>query len=84
MEFKGKLIRRVAISNYAEWDNTDYKWLLALVSIEDPDREGTYLFFTPRTGVGKWRRGTPACHVAGHCSKSSPKSASWNPGRCVC
>jgi maltose alpha-D-glucosyltransferase/alpha-amylase len=31
---KGKLIRRVAISNYAEWDNTDYKWLLALVSIE--------------------------------------------------
>ena len=81
---KGKLIRRVVISNYAEWDNTDYKWLLALVSIEGADRRVTYLFFTPRTGVGKWRRGTPACHVADHCGKSAPKGASWNPGRCVC
>lgn len=31
---KGKLIQRVVISDYAEWDNADYKWLVALVSIE--------------------------------------------------
>ena len=33
---KGKLIRRVVISDYAEWDSAHYKWLLALVSIEEP------------------------------------------------
>jgi maltose alpha-D-glucosyltransferase/alpha-amylase len=33
-EAKGKLIRQVVISNYAEWDIADYKWLVALVSIE--------------------------------------------------
>ncbi len=31
---KGEGLRRVAISDYAEWGNESYKWLLALVSIE--------------------------------------------------
>ncbi len=31
---KGEVIRRVAITDYAEWGNTDYKWLVALCRIE--------------------------------------------------
>ena len=35
MEPRAKLIRRVVITDHAEWVNTDYKWLVALSSIED-------------------------------------------------
>ncbi len=31
---KGEVIRRVVITDYAEWVNADYKWLLALFAIE--------------------------------------------------
>jgi maltose alpha-D-glucosyltransferase/alpha-amylase len=31
---KGEVIRRVVISDYAEWGNADYKWLVALFRIE--------------------------------------------------
>jgi maltose alpha-D-glucosyltransferase/alpha-amylase len=31
---KGEVIRRVVITDYAEWGNTDYKWLVALFRIE--------------------------------------------------
>jgi maltose alpha-D-glucosyltransferase/alpha-amylase len=43
---KGEVIQRVAITDYAEWGNTDYKWLVALFSIEVA-ASGPLTYFLP-------------------------------------
>jgi maltose alpha-D-glucosyltransferase/alpha-amylase len=46
---KGKVIRQVVISDYAEWGNADDKWLLALFRIEGNDNASTapLIYFIP-------------------------------------
>lgn len=43
---KGEKIGRVAITDYCEWENEGYKWLLALVSIE-ADKGEPLTYFLP-------------------------------------
>lgn len=43
---KGNVVRRVVISDYAEWENADYKWLMALFRIESTVGE-PLVYFIP-------------------------------------